>query len=388
MRIASLGLPLVMMPALLLGGCSSDTKQETTSPGGVYVSTSAGASFEQSVRTADSDDTNIAQYDLGKIHRSLQDPNIIVVAAGVKGVVISHDDGALWQVIPVSELATTIDVIQLPSGILIAAGVDAAGQGAAVRSLDSGKSWQNVFTIPIPAKKPGIQIIKGPVAQSATVVALEIDSKYPDKIWAGTNDGTILVAEQSGKVWRKVIDVASLTANVTGDRQGASVVKLIASPVSGDELLIITKDARLLTLKDNKISEIKVPKSGTLPASVGGSFGSRKVLNVAPIIGFPDALLVGASDGALVTRDKGKTYLPLQLPINASNLFTAMSLAVSPKNANRILIAIDGIIYRSEDSGTTWNTTDLGTSGLRITDMSINPLNPARVLVVAKAVKS
>lgn len=387
MRLSVLALPLVMIPALLLGGCSSDTKKETPS-GGTYLSTTAGASFEQSVQAPDLSEKNIASFDLGKIHRSLQDPNIIVIAAGGNGIVISHNDGATWQVIPIPEMAAVIDAVQLPSGIFIATGVDTVGQGVASRSLDNGKSWQNVFTIPLPDKKPGFQIIKGPTAPPATVVALEIDVKHPDKIWAGTNDGTILLAQQSGKTWRKVVEVASPTSAITGDRQGAGIIMLIASPVNGSDLTIVTKDKRLLLLKDGNVTETKVPEKLTAPTSFGLALGSRKVLNASLITGYPDALLIGSSDGAVVTRDKGKSYIPLQLPIDASKTFTSMGLAVSPKNTNRILIAIDGIIYRSEDSGTTWNTTDLGATGLRITDMSINPSNPARVLVIAKPAAS
>lgn len=387
MRIAVLVFPLVLAPMLLLGGCSSDQKK-TNTPGGAYLSTSGGASFEQAVRVSAKSDITISAFDLGKIHRSMQDPTIITIAAGANGVVLSRDDGATWQVIPIPELASAIDAVQLPSGILIATGVDSVGQGAAVRSLDSGKSWQNVFTIPLPDKKPGIQILKGPTAGPASVIALEIDPKHTDKIWAGTNDGTILLAEQSGKVWRKVVEVASPTAAITGDRQGAAIIRLIASPVNGSDLTIITKDKRLLTLKEGNVTEVKVPEKLTAPTSFGLALGSRKVLNVSLVNGYPDALLIGSADGVVITRDKGKTYLPLQLPIDASKTFTAMALAISPKNVNRIFVALDGIVYRSEDSGTTWNTTDLGATGLRITDMSINPLNPARMLVIAKPTQS
>lgn len=387
MKLVSFSLPLLMVPILFLGGCSSEKKAEIPA-GGVYLSTSGGASFEQSVNAPDAEDKNIALYDLGKIHRSLQDPNIITLAAGENGMVISRDDGATWQVISIPQLAGAVDAIQLPNGILVATGVDSVGQGVAVRSLDSGKSWQSVFTIPLPDKKPGLQIIKGPTAPPATVAVLEIDPKRPDKVWAGTNDGTILLAEQSAKVWRKVGELSTPTQSITGDRTGAAIIRIIASPINGNDLTIITKDKRLLRFRDGKTEEVKVPESISVPQSFGLVLGSRKIINAITIPGFPDALLIASTDGAVVTRDKGKSYLPLQLPIDASKTFTAMSLAVSPKNVNRMLIAIDGIIYRSEDSGSTWNTTDLGNSNLRITDMNINPVNPARVLVIAKRIES
>lgn len=386
MRVSSFTLPILMVPALLLGGCSSQDTKEIPS-GGIYLSTTAGASFRQSVHAPNAEEKHIASFDLGKIHRSLKDPNTIVIAAGSKGIVTSHDDGITWQVISIPTMAAVLDAIQLPSGIFIATGVTPEAQGVAARSLDGGKSWENVFTIPLPDKKPGLQIIKGPSAAPSSISVLEVDPRHPEKIWAGTNDGTILLAEQSGKTWRKITEVANTTTAITSDRQGAGIIRLIASPVN-NEVTIITKDKRILTLKDSTTSEIKVPESTSVPSSYGLVLGSRKILNASLISGFPDALLLASTDGVLVTRDKGKSFLPLQLPIDASKTFNTVTVAVSPKNTNRILITIDDIIYRSEDSGATWHTTGLEASGLRITDISINPTNPARLIVVAKRIES
>lgn len=386
MRVSSFTLPILMIPALLLGGCSSQDTKEIPS-GGIYLSTSAGASFRQSVHAPSAEEKYIASFDLGKIHRSLQDTSNIVIAAGEHGIVTSHDDGATWQVIPIPTMAAVLDAMQLPSGIFIATGVTPKAQGIAARSIDGGKSWENVFTIPLPDKKPGLQIIKGPSAAPSSISVLEVDPRHPEKIWAGTNDGTILLAEQSGKTWRKIAEVASTTAAITSDRQGAGIIRLIASPVH-EEITIITKDKRIFTLKGSTMSEIKVPESTSVPSSYGLVLGSRKIVNAALISGFPDALLLASTDGVLVTRDKGKSFLPLQLPIDASKMFNTVTVTVSPKNTNRILVTIDDVIYRSEDSGTTWHTTDLGTTGLKITDISINPNNPSKVLVVAKPMES
>lgn len=395
MKLSALALPLLMVPMFLLGGCSSDDDAKVVPAGGTYISASGGASFEQSVGVAENPDITIESYDLGRIRRLPQDPTNIVIAAGSNGMVVSHNDGASWQVIEIPSLIATIDALQLPNGILLASGVNTIGQGMVVRSLDNGTSWQNVFTIPRADKKPGLQIIKGPDAPPAAVVALELDPRQPGVIWAGTNEGTLLQAQQDAKIWRKTAELSTPTQSVTGDRTGAGIVRLIASPITPGELTIVTKDKRLLTVTGATVKEIKVPESNNLPQSFGVSFGSRNIVNALLVPGFPNALLIGATDGVLVTRDKGQSYLPVQLPIDASKIFSTIALAVSPKNANRILIAIDGIVYRSEDSGTTWNTTDLpagqsqvGANNVRITDISINPANPAKVLVVAKPIES
>ncbi|MEK7499888.1 MAG: hypothetical protein AAB649_04765, partial [Patescibacteria group bacterium] len=118
-------LPSIVFFSLALGGCSRSEEPVQIS-GGTYLSTSAGASFEQSVATSVAGET-IAQFDLGKIHRALTDANTVFMAAGANGMVISEDDAVTWKVIPVS-LSTTIDVALLKSGILLAAGIDSDGQ--------------------------------------------------------------------------------------------------------------------------------------------------------------------------------------------------------------------------------------------------------------------
>ena len=82
-------LPSVVFISLVLGGCTKDEVTVTPS-GGVYVSASAGANFDQSVQTTITGE-DISQFDLGKIHRALQDANTVFMAAGEKGMVRSKD---------------------------------------------------------------------------------------------------------------------------------------------------------------------------------------------------------------------------------------------------------------------------------------------------------
>ncbi|MEO6077619.1 MAG: hypothetical protein ABIP54_02440 [Candidatus Andersenbacteria bacterium] len=381
--ISVFALPVLMIGMLALGGCSKTPAITQAVPGGTYVSTSAGALFEQSVKTTNTPDTTIASFDLGKIHRSPQDSSFVFIAAGKDGVVLSHDDGATWtpDAIP---LAGVLDVAQTKAGVLLAAGVDSATQGIVTRSTDAGKTWQNVLTLPVSKSTTSFQIIKGGSTAPATVVALEPDEFQADKVWAGTNDGTIFVGEQNGKTWRKVADITSKASQVTGDRSGAGVVRMIPSPFNKNEVLLVTKDKRLVKLQDTKITEIQVPVNFDSGTPFGVSIGSQKILSASYVPGFSDALLVGTDTGAVVTRDGGKSWIALKLPIDASKILSSVVVTLSPTNINRLFVIADGIVYRSEDGGTNWNTTDIGPAGYPVTDISINPANAAHMLAVVK----
>ncbi|MDA1168846.1 MAG: hypothetical protein O3A36_00745 [bacterium] len=382
-KIRVVVLPSILFFSLALGGCSRSEVQQEIS-GGTYLSTSAGASFEQSVAT-DVSGEDISQFDLGKIHRALKDPNIVFMAAGANGMVISEDDTATWKVIPTS-LAATLDVARMQNGILVAAGIDADGQGSVVRSLDAGKSWQNVFTLPLPVQKKRFQIISGGSSLPASIVALEIDPDAEDLLWAGTNDGTVFSASSGGQVWKTVTELSSASQIITGDRSDAGIVRMEVSSAKANELYIVTQKKKLVRVTEGVAEVIKVPESLTAPSPFGVVLDDRNILDVSFIPGFPDALLLGSDKGAVITKDGGKTFVALQLPFDASKVVSQMVVAVSPTNSNRILIAADGIVYRSEDGGTAWHTTSIGPVGFAITDISINPKNASRVLAVLKAI--
>lgn len=375
--------PSLVFFSLALGGCSRDEVAPVAS-GGTYLSTSAGASFEQSVQT-DVEGEDISQFDLGKIHRALTDTDTVFMAAGVNGMVISVDDADTWKVIGTS-LATTVDVAMLRNGILLAAGIDSEGQGSVVRSLDAGKSWQNVFTLPLPVQKKRFQVISGGSALPTSIVALEPDPNTEDLLWAGTNDGTLFNASGSGKVWKTVTELTSSSQIITGDRSDAGIVRMEISSAKENELYIVTQKKKLVRVTDGKAEVVKVPESVSTPSPYGVILDDRNILDVTFIPGFPNALLLGSQKGAVITKDGGKTFAEITLPFDASKTVSNMVVAVSPTNINRMLIAADGIVYRSEDGGAAWHTTGIGPIGYAITDISINPKNASRVLAVLKAI--
>lgn len=375
-------LPLIAVFSLALGGCGRDVIEEQVSAGGVYLSKSAGANFDQSATRVD--EGNIASFDLGQIHRSPNDSNTVFMGAGENGMAISRDDGQSWNVVPTG-IAATIDVAMFKNNMLLASGYDASAQGVVMQSLDGGVSWQNVFTIPRSEEAKRFQIIGGGPAVPIGVSSLLVDTKQEGRLYAGTNDGTLFIAEQYGKTWRKAVELGSTSEAITGSRESSGIVRMMIPAGDFAELLMLTEDKRLLMLKGGAVEEMKVPQSLNEPSALGIVLSTRKVLSIAPVFGFPDALLIGTASGVVLTRDAGKTFIELNLPFDSTREITRMIVAVSPSNANRIFVVADGIVYRSEDNGLTWHTTSVGPVGFTITDFSINPSNASRVLAILKA---
>lgn len=372
----SIIVPSLFVVLLQLTSCDRNRSVPPPPPGGTYRSVTAGASFEQSVQIAGQAGSYIASMPLGEIHRPAHAPDTVYIAAGQAGLVASGDDGASWQIIGVP-LSQTLDVVLMPSGIIVVSGIDGAGQGYILRSLDAGKSWEDVLTIPNPAFKKKLNIVGGEEPPTSVLITIEQDPFDKDQVYAGSNLGTLFAGSQSVKVWRSIYTIGGGKPSPAG-----SVGKLRPSVHDRGEVYVVTGARKLLRISNGKEEAITIPQTiSTIPVS-GKS--NRAVLDVTFIPNYPQALLVSLGDGIIVTRDRGKSWFRLNVPVEATHDFNTVVPRVSPTNVNRILVAVNSVIYRSEDGGNTWITAALGLPNFMIIDVSINPRNAARVLIVVR----
>lgn len=368
-RLLATALPVLLLATAQLGGCLRRSVPPPP-PGGAYRSVSGGAQFEQSVSLLNADSEpigNIAELSLHSIHRTIKNPDRLFVTAGTQGIYRSDDDGATWQSVP-QPLSVVTAIVELESGVLLASGTS-GGEGIVIRSLDLGASWERVLTMPAlyRKKKALLEIIKPPPPPAVYVSSLQIDPFNPQRVYATTSTGEVLSGEESGKVWRTLIRVQSGLRDPITDRPIASIRKIFTSPHRADELLVVTTSGGLVLYQNGELRDIEIPDGAVVDASY--------------ILQFPAALFVGTDRGAIISRDSGRSWEELDLPISGSAPVRSVVVRVSPTNPTRLLIAVDSIIYRSEDGGQTFNTLSLGLPGHLITDISIHPSNAAHVLL-------
>ncbi len=380
MRAYVLVVPVLLVGALQLGGCTSTRSSNPSAPepGGVYRSESAGALFEQ---------TEAPRFALRDAVRSPGNPRAIYVAASGDGYVFSEDDGKSWRTVAVP-LASVLDIVVLEGNIVVVTGIDGEGQGYILRSADSGKSWQTVLTVPVPEPTGFRGFGFGGRGEVATVViSIAPDPFNGSRLYAGTSLGNVLVGEQYAKTWHSIhnIDADAFSSN----QVKFATASIIPSPHRAGELLVITTGGRLYVVEaEGTQRQLKIPEdlgAGPLITSVSQS---RVVLDASFVPHFPQALVVGVNDGAVVTRDGGATWTALPLPVDTVKRFNTVVVRVSPTNSNRFLIGINDAVFRSEDGGQTWNTFSLGLPAHVITNLLINPENAASVLAVTSPLRT
>lgn len=380
-------MPTVMLVALQASGCSSRT-QAPPPAGGTYYSSSAGGLFEQSVElqpTNADDPATVAAFSLQRAHRPRHSPHKIIIGAGEAGIITSDDGGQVWQRFT-TPLTFVHDVVLLENGIIVASGINSEDQGFIIRSSDQAKSWDVVLTIPFPVDTRGFQLLRVPEPPTSRVVTIELDPFNGDRIYAGSSQGSVFVGEQSAKVWRTIHQLNENNL-LTTSRLGLSIRDIIPSPQRDGEILLITAARTLIRLRGEVEEEISIPRDVTNPQPLNLT-NHKRVFDATYIAGFPQAMLVGVDDGAVITRDAGKTWEQLAIPVDQFKSFNTVSVAASPTNTNRLLIAINSVVFRSEDGGHSWNSFSLGLLGHGITSLLIDPENASRVLAVTTPIRS
>ena len=379
MKAYTIALPLLFVGILQASGCTS-TSSGSIPPGGTYISESAGAHFDQSVTRTDGEEgDHVAAMALGRAHRPAHTPGTIYVAAGGNGIIVSQDDGETWEVISVPLRVS--DVVALVNGVIVASGVDIEGQGFVVRTIDDGKSWETVLTVPVPIKQSNRRLFGNNDAIPAVVIAITEDPFRPDRVYAGTSLGGILAGEQSAKTWRTVHTLDSGFFSAASSQPSLGVREIVASPHRQGELAVITNRSNLWLISDGEQSKLTIRQNLESESKFGNS-SSKQVLNIAFIPEFPDALFAGVNDGAVLSRDRGETWEQLKLPVDTITQFNSSVVAVSPTNSARMFVGINGVVYRSEDGGVTWNTFSLNLKSHIIKEVLIDPANAAKVLLV------
>lgn len=246
--------------------------------------------------------TTLAAYRPADMHALQVSPTDArtIVFGHHRGMLVSHDGGALWTV--VSGANGDAMGVSLPSGSQTQL---AAGHDVFIRSDDGGRTWSSVR----PAL-PGTDI-HGFAASAVT----------PNTFYAYVVGSGVFKSADAGRTWQK-----------SGDASGATMSMTVASSGGNDVLYANTMDG-VQRSRDSGRSWEPVPEVGSATLNAIG-----------------ETVYAAAGGAVLVSADGGMTWVR-KVFIRGG----AVLVAAAPIDPRTVYVITDRLeVWRSADGGTSW----------------------------------
>lgn len=327
---------LILLPIIISGcslapannGADNAPVDQTKSNGSIWESSDGGKIWlERSKGNAESIDTS--GVDVLSIVVNPYDANTAYVGARGAGILKTEDGGRNWQYLPFqSGKVYGLDMDPVDSKIIYASGVWQR-RGKIFKSLDGGKTWAEIYTSPS----------AGPL-----IIALKIDKRNPDNIYAATSDNQVIKTTDGGGSWKNIFAAPGPVTRIAIDNLNSNLIYfatlergVFKSTDGGKKFEDISKDISRLILGNQNINALEIDPHNTNWVYMAGGVG------------------------ILRSRDAGKTWEKIEVLNNPAN-FPVKSLAINPKNPSEIVYGAAQAVYKSVDGGSSWATTQFETA--------------------------
>jgi len=321
-----------------------------------------------------------------RIHPSA--PQRVIVGTENRGVLISEDGGNTFQARNrgfVTRRVSGLLADSLQRGRLFASVMFNGAEGGVYVSDDFGQTWS-----------PASQGLG-----ARDVYGLHVPANNPDRLYAATSDG-VFVTENGGKLWQPANPPANwrptplapsgrrpaampTTYPSARGRQTASRLAarrtILRQRLKGHVVeLASTPDGWLYAAAWEGLFRTNNPANGWEKISLGTYRGRVFAVAVSPQR--PEVILVGISDGMLISHDGGASWQRADLPMKAFKDATCVQeIAFHPRQPETILVGTRRTAYVSFDGGKSWERLARGIGFGDIAVIRFNPRHADEVLI-------
>lgn len=205
--------------------------------------------------------------------------------------------------------------------------------------------------------------VMGPTGGDVREIA--VDPKDKDRLYISTLDGQIHTSANGGKSWR-------LLANLNEP-------ELIL-----DQLLVDPRDSRIIYTSGHRH---KKPGGFFRSTDGGATWKASKELRKESIHSMtqsdkdPDVILVGTTNGVWRSKDSGESWQKISSPTMPVNV---RSLAIDPRSTDTMYAGTWWRPYKSTDAGKNWRLIKNGMiDDSDVFAITVNPRNPEHVIASA-----
>ena len=347
-------IPIVIISLLLVfvgASCGSG------GDGGVFLSTDEAEAWVQKVFISQEGRkvNTIAGLDVELLRMDPVDPSVIYLATKSAGALKTTTSGEQWIPLPLPQERVR-DIAVDP---VVNTNVYAAIGTNVYKSVDGGASWEIVYTD----------------TQAGNIKRIAVDWYNPQRLFAATTIGSILLSEDGGINWKVVFQVNEPIMELVIERSDSRVV--YALELDHDVHKTSDGGATWTSIIDEEYRE----QSGKL---------STRVKQLTLDVNNSKTVYLSSSQGISRSTDGGETWVPLSTLIErgAEENASIMNITVAPGNSSIIYFTVGRLIHKSTDGGNTWKTIETFPSQRKITSLVIHPERPETVYAsVQKAEK-
>lgn len=343
---AALTFTLLLM-AVSLTGCSllpgsSDVSSGGRGTRGILKSTDGGKTWERQTKIEGSE-TGLDGLKMGALGMALDNHQVLYLGTLGGGVYKTQNGGVAWVKLSdgnkfLQEKASVFDVAVESASVVYVATLN-ENRGVLFKSDDGGQKWQAVY-ISSEAEKP--------------INKVKIDPRNKFTVYVGTGQGGLLRSDDAGQNWRSLGWFEEGVKDFTVDYNNP------------DRVLVITKDGVYRTVDGGRggagsWKNIN-PAVRLASAETSWEFSRMNSLTSDPVD--PNVVYITLANLVIVTRDGGNTWalLPTITPA-----LTALKTIPQIKSlglvGKTIYYGAGNALYRSDNQGATWSSTNIPISG-------------------------
>lgn len=308
----------ILLPVLLLTGCSIRFVSSANQDGGFFRSADYGEQWEQKVfvRQEKKKVLTISALDVSGIFFAPNNPNAMVILSREHGVYTTENGGEQWN--PTALASGSFPAFAFdPTN----AGIRYTATGRTIfKSVAAGEHWRVIYTD----------------TRNEAITALAVDPVRPETLYAGTSSGTVLQSNNGGTEW----------AVSTNAHDG--IRSLHVRPSAPGMVYLVTNN--------NGVQRTTDAGAHWEPLRDLQRFGGANQMFQLLLSPHNDAVLYAATGyGLLTSTDAGDTWTGIRtlLPERTVSIRT---VAVDPKDPQRLYFTAENILHTSDNGGATWKT--------------------------------
>jgi photosystem II stability/assembly factor-like uncharacterized protein len=192
------------------------------------------------------------------------------------------------------------------------------------------------------------------------VISLTTDRKSPGTIYATTSDNEAIKSLDGGASWKNI------------NSANSPILKIAVDAGSSNLLYFATLSGTISRSQDGGGTFADI--SQNISKSLSGNFGGGNFSVVAADPARANRVYVAGQGGIARSDDGGETWSKISVLNNAQN-FPVKVLAIDPRNSANIIYGAAQASYRSTDGGATWTTSQFNVNRT-VNVLAYNTSNP------------